>query len=297
VSIFKETYFCGECKKVVKTLEELLFVENDGQVGFCSEPCIENFYSPLVEKFEGSEKVFRSEKLLGDEDILEVIGHPVYMDQVLRRPDEVWCSRWQGGERVYSFINHLDDEKFGKFTMMVICLVYDNQPSFIISASATRSQTMVKEYQWGKKVKNLKDYHSSSEVNEKKKHIEIDEQMMMEVEGKKSAYLASLLEERSPADIPVESFGLYDQYFEPTMMSPDEIYSHKDREGDTIYTYIKAHDREGVSFYFFIVCLRLKEGIEENTDALVPIVSFPSVDGEMYRLYKKGDLVSGNLKN
>jgi hypothetical protein len=81
------------------------------------------------------------------------------------------------------------------------------------------------------------------------------------------------------------------------MMDPDEIFKKNDDEGDIIYTYIKAHDREGVSFYYFIVCYRISEGDEANTDTLVPIISFPSVDGEMYRLYKDGELISGSLKN
>ena len=156
---------------------------------------------------------------------------------------------------------------------------------------------MIDNYRWGEKMKEPKSFHSNSEEGSKKDTIEIDENILQEVESKKSSYLAHLLEERSPADIPVESFSLYEAYFEPTMMDPDEIFSRKDEEGDVIYTYIKAHDREGVSFYYFIVCLRIEKGFEENKDALVPIISFPSVDGDIYRTYREGELISGNLKN
>jgi len=297
LSCFKPAFFCGECKKLSDSLEELLFVENDGQVGFCSEECIEKFYTPLVDHFEALEKKWRTDNGLLDEDILEVVGHPVFMDELLRRPSEVWRYELDGGDIIHSFIVDLDDPKYGKFSLMCLCLLYDNQPSFIISASATKSPLMLKNYQWGVLLKNIKDYHSSAEANENKGHIEIDESTMMELEGKKSRYLASLIEDRSPADIPIESFSLYEQYFEPTMMEPDEIFKKLDEEGDTIYTYIKAHDREGVSFYYFIVCYRIGEGNQANTDTLVPIVSFPSVDGEMYRLYKEGELISGSLKN
>lgn len=298
MSFFKEAYFCSECKKVFEKLEELLYVENEGQNGFCSESCIEKFYDPLVNHYEALEKTWRAGHSLLDEEILEVVGHPVYMDQLLRRPEEVYCHINEGGEALYSFIVSIEDDQFGNFWLMCLCLVYDNQPSFIISASATKEERMVANYRWGEKIKEPTQFHSDSERSESnKKQIEIDEQTMMEVEGKKSGYLASLIEDRSPADIPIESFGLYEEYFEPTMMSPDEIYSSTDKEGDTIYTYIKAHDREGVSFYYFIVCLRLQKGFQENTDALVPILSFPSVDGELYRTYRKGELISGSLKN
>ncbi|MCF8058453.1 MAG: hypothetical protein K9K67_04100 [Bacteriovoracaceae bacterium] len=297
MSFFEEAYFCSECKKLSKKLDELLFVENDGQNGFCSETCIEKFFEPLVNHFEELEKKWRSQHSLLDEEILEAVGHPVFMDQLLRRPDEVYLFIADGGEHYYSFIVEINDDKYGDFSMMCLCLTYDNQPSFIISASASKEDGMIDNYRWGKKIEDVKQFHSSSDVKDKKKHIEIDEQTLMEVEGKKSAYLAGLIEDRSPADIPIESFSLYEQYFEPTMMEPDEIYSSKDEEGDTIFTYIKAHDREGVSFYYFIVCLRIEEGFQENTDALVPIVSFPSVDGELYRTYRRGELISGNLKN
>lgn len=298
MSFFKEAYFCSECKKLVKDLEGLLFVENDGQNGFCSESCIEKFYEPLVLHYEELEKTWRSQHSLLDEEILEVVGHPVFMDQLLRRPEEVYHYVTEGGSSLYSFIVSISDDNYGDFYLMCLCLTYDNQPSFIISASATKEEGMVANYRWGDAVKNPKDFHSSSdEADSKKKHIEIDESTMMAVESKKGSYLAVLIEERSPADIPIESFGLYEGYFEPTMMNPDEIYSSVDEEGDTIYTYIKAHDREGVSFYYFIVCMRLEKGFEHNTDALVPIISFPSVDGELYRTYKKGELISGSLKN
>jgi len=297
LTFFREAFFCSQCKKVVDELEKLLFVENESPTGFCSESCIEKFYESLVDHYEELEKTWRASHSLLDEDILEVVGHPVFMDQLLRRPTEVYHYQGSGGDSLYSFICEISDGKFGEFYLMCLCLTYDNQPSFIISASATREDRMVQNYRWGEKVKKVEDFHSTSDEKNKKKEIEIDEQTMMDVENKKSVYLARLIEERSPADIPIESFSLYEQYFEPTMMNPDEIYSSKDDEGDTIYTYIKAHDREGVSFYYMILCYRLDTQYDKNTDALVPIVSFPTVDGDMYRLYKKGDLISGNLKN
>ena len=297
MSFFKEAFFCGQCKKVVHELEGLLYVENEGQVGFCSETCIEKFYSPWVDHFEGLEKEWRAKNHLAEEDILEVVGHPVFMDQLLRRPTEVYCKIFEGGEHIYAFIVKLNDDKYGAFTMACLCLVYDNQPSFILSATASREDRLIDNYRWGEKVKDVKNYHSTGESQEGKQTIEIDETSLQTVEQKKSSYLARLLEERSPADIPIESFNLYESFFEPTMMDPDEIYSHKDDEGDVIYTYIKAHDREGVSFYYFILCLRLQKQIEENKDALIPIISFPSVDGDIYRSYRKGDLISGSLKN
>ena len=298
MTIFSAVHFCSQCKKIVDSGEDLLFVEPTSTAGFCSEPCIENYYASLVDYFEKSEKTWRAEHGLLEEDVLEVVGRPSFMDQLLKRPEEIWKQDDVAGSSVYSYIISLNDKKYGDFSLMCLCFTYDYGPSFIISASATRSKELVEQYRWGQKIEDLTPYYNQiSTTDSPTESMEIDEQVLMELESKKSQYLATLIEERSPADIPIETFTLYESYFEPTMMEPDEIYRHNDEEGDTIYTYIKAHDREGVSFYYFIICATIKEGVDVNTDALYPILSFPSVDGEMYRLYQKGELVSGNLRS
>ncbi len=298
MSFFKPVQFCCQCKKVVPTTDDLLYVESDSIQGFCSESCIENFYSPLVDYFEEAEKKWRGEHNLLDEEVLEVVGRPSYMDKLLKKPHEIWVQEDVNGSPVYSFIRSFEDKKYGTFHLMCLCFTYDFGPSFIISASATSDLKLLENYRWGEKVEDLTPFYDQiSSTQDAVESIEIDEHVMMMLENKKSQYLATLIEERSPADIPIETFSLYEEYFEKTMMSPDEIYRHLDDEGDTIYTYIKAHDREGVSFYYFIICTRVKEGVDLNTDALYPILSFPSVDGEMYGLYQKGELISGNLRN
>lgn len=298
MSFFSSIQFCCQCKKIVPSTDDLLFVESDSTLGFCSEPCIENFYSPLVEYFEQEEKKWRGSNDLLEEDILEVVGRPAFMDKLLKKPHEIWVQEDVGGSPVYSFIRSFTDKKYGDFHLMCLCFTYDYGPSFIISASATKSAKLLENYRWGEKVEDLTPFYDQiSSTETPVESIEIDEHVMMLLENKKSHYLALLIEERSPADIPIESFMLYEDYFDKTMMAPDEIYRHLDDEGDTIYTYIKAHDREGVSFYYFIICSRVKEGADLNSDALYPILSFPSVDGEMYKLYQKGELISGNLRS
>jgi len=298
LSFFKPVQFCCQCKKIVSTTDELLYVESDSIQGFCSETCIENYFGPLVDYFEACEKQWREDNDLLDEDVLEIVGRPAFMDKLLKKPDEIWEEDDVNGSSVYSFIRSFDDKKYGQFYLMCLCFTYDNGPSFIISASATRQEKLLSNYRWGEKIEDISPFYDQiSSTQSPVDSIEIDEHVMMMLENKKSQYLANLIEQRSPADIPIETFMLYEEYFDKTMMEPDEIYRHVDDEGDTFYTYIKAHDREGVSFYYFIICTRVKEGVDLNTDALYPILSFPSVDGEMYGLYQKGELISGNLRN
>ncbi len=298
MSFFKSIQFCCQCKKIVESTDDLLFVESDSVLGFCSEACIENFYTPLVDYFEEEEKKWRAENALLEEEVLEVVGRPSYMDKLLKNPHEIWVQEDVGGSPVHSFIRKFEDKRYGTFYLMCLCFTYEYGPSFIISASATKSEKLLDNYRWGEAIEDLTPFYNQISSSESPTQtIEIDEHVMMMLENKKSQYLATLIEERSPADIPIETFILYEDYFEKTMTAPDEIYRHKDDEGDIIFTYIKAHDREGVSFYYFIICARVKEGADLSSDALYPILSFPSVDGEMYKLYQKGELVSGNLRS
>ena len=296
MTFFSGSYFCAECKKTSETFEDFLFVESEGQAGFCSEECIEKYYAPWVSHFEGQEKKWRIEHGLGEEPILDVVGQPSFMDQLMRRPSEVYCKVLEGGEHLYSFIKEITDKTHGRFHLMCLCLTYDYAPSFILCASATQDERLLKAYRWGKKREDLARFQREAAEGEGET-LSLDENILQDVERKKSISLAFLLEERKEADIPIESFPLYENYFEETMTGPDEIYARQDDEGDTLYTYIKACDREGVSFYYFIVCLRIQEGIEKNKDALIPIISFPSLDGETYRIYRQGNLVSGIVRS
>ena len=119
----------------------------------------------------------------------------------------------------------------------------------------------------------------------------------MAVENKKSLYIADMLEERSPRDIPFESFHLYDSYFEKTMCEPDEVYLNKDVEGDKVKVYIKACEREGVSFYYFVVCMEHTQNSNALKEGLIPILSFPTLDAKTYHRYRKGRQVAGGLKS
>jgi hypothetical protein len=295
LSFSPDIYFCHECKKDFTSSEELLFVEPATPIGFCGEQCIEKFYEPLVTYYDNKESQWRKEHQLEKEEVLDLVGKPFFMDELLSRPTEVYCFKNDFEQRFFSFIRELEDEKYGKFFMLATCFTIDHRPSFIIAATATCSPELAKQFRVGEKIENIGPFHKESKGEDEQ--VEIGEEILQLIELKKSQYLADLLEKRSPADIPFESFHLYDQFMESTMLDPDEIYSFKDREGDSIFTYIKAQDRDGISFFYFIVCMRVEKDWNQNVDALLPIITFPTLDGELYQEYKRGELVSGSLRN
>jgi len=287
-------YICSECKKKFKDIDELLFVEASTPIGFCSELCIEKHYRAFVEFYDELEERYRMENNVKDELVRELVDNSFFANEVLHRPDAVYYHVNDFSQHFYSFIKNMEDEKYGKFSLMAVCFTIENRPSFIISLSATTDPGLIDLYRFGEHVEDISLFQKS---NEKKEQVSIKEDILTQVEGKKSSYLATLLDKRSPADIPFEAFHLYENFVESTMMDADEILSKKDNEGDTIFTYIKAQDLNGVSFYHFILCMRLEKDWNDNTDAIIPIISFPTVDGELYKFYREGELISGSLKN
>jgi hypothetical protein len=263
-------------------------------MGFCGESCIEAFYKPLVNFYEEKEKKWRVDHNLKNEKVHELVGQSYFTNELLNRPSKVFCYNNGFDQRFFCFIREMEDEKYGTFYLAAVCFTIDHRPSFIIAMTATSSLELIKEFEFGEQIENVSPFHRSAQNQEQ---VEINEETLMQLENKKSHYLAELLELRSPADIPFESFHLYEQFMETTMMEPDEIYSKKDSDGDKIFTYIKAQDKDGISFYHFIICMRIEKDWNDNTDALLPVISFPTLDGELYKHYKEGDLVSGSLKN
>ncbi len=84
---------------------------------------------------------------------------------------------------------------------------------------------------------------------------------------------------------------MYQQFYRETLEKPDEIYRWTDSEGDELYSYIKVHDSKGISFYYIVIC------IGKLATQLLPVLSFPTLDPALYNAYKKGQLITGKLKN
>lgn len=292
-------YYCNHCKTFLDDLEDLLFVEEGTSKGFCSENCIEKFYQHLVDHFEENDKKIREELDLLDEDCLQFVGKPKLMEMVLSSPIEIWHTDNDLQEEYFCFIRKVTEKGVEPFFLIITCLVYDNKPSFILSATASRNEELLGHYRKEKKLDNkiISELSEDEDIEEGFQTVEIEEELLEAIELKKSQLLANLLEERSPSDIPFEKFNMYDTFIEDTLQNPDEVYKKKDDEGDVILTYIKAHELNGISFYYFCVCMKYEKGLKEGLETLLPIITFPSLDGEIYDIYKAGIKVTGALKN
>lgn len=290
-------YFCSHCKKPLHDIEDLLFVEEGSSRGFCGENCIENYYAPIVAWFEKSERELRSLMKIESEDCQTLVSDPSVMDKVLNKPDEIWRVQNELGEDTYTFIRTFNAEK--PFHVVVLCYLFERQPSFILLATCTRIPLLMEKFRRGDQVVNVDEFLSKGDLPSGAVDLELEAEALTAIEAKKSSFLARLLQDRSPADIPFEKFSLYENFFTSTLEDPDEIYTYEDDDGDDLFTYIKAYDQGGVSFYYFIVCVEFERDQESDgeTRRVIPLIAFPTLDGDLYRIYKSGKLISGNLKN
>ena len=264
--------------------DDLLMVEDGSPRVFCKEKCIEEFYSPLVHYYKQVERSIRNEYGLLQESCIGYASQPEYLEKAFTKPDEIWRLKNDLGEEVYSFMARMDG-----FSIIILCLVFDHRPSFVFLTTATADPRLIRDFQIGEKLKNIEDFHEKAK-NETGS-LEIDQDAISTLESKKSTLLAGLLERRLPTDIDFELFPVYQQFYRETLEKPDEIYRWTDNEGDELYSYIKVHDSKGISFYYIVIC------IGKLASQLLPVLSFPTLDPALYNAYKKGQLITGKLKN
>jgi hypothetical protein len=276
-------YYCNECKKIVENVSSLLFVEQGSNRGFCSEDCIEDFYSPLILFFES--EIIRQRKIFDivDEDIITEYEDDFFVEELSRNPDEVYCLVNELKEETYLYFKRRKD-----FFIMMICTRFNNEPSYIFSITKSINQKFINEFKVGLKV-NLENSKEEIEIEEDIAFLEL-------LENKKSSLLAELLSCRSENDIPFEMFNNFEISFEETLENPDEIYELKDREGDFVFHYLKSFMDQKIGSFFYII-VGLKKIIGQSDINVYPILTFPTKDLDLYKKFRAGTKVLSVIKN
>ncbi|RLA65865.1 MAG: hypothetical protein DRQ88_04220 [Epsilonproteobacteria bacterium] len=283
----KDYYFCNKCGTIFEQSADVLFVEDDSTRGFCSESCIEEFFRPMVRVFEKIEESLRNEYSLDEEESLKYLESSAYLEKLLKEPEEVWLHKNDFGEKYYFIISTFKDQKGEVFYLASICLFYQSRPSFLFLVTATSSEKLISEFRVGTKLNDR--LPMGANLNDSK-----EAEIVKTIERKKSFILAELLRLRENSDISFYEFSEFESYIDPTIDGPDEVFSFIDEAGDKIQTFIKAFDNDQGAFFYFVTCLKLNR---KSEDGLVPIFSFPSRDGNIYRKFSQGNRVSGNLKS
>ena len=298
----KKIYFCTECKKRLKDVEEILFIEDNSTRGFCSEKCILSFYRLYMKVFQEEELKLRSVYSLGvDEKLLTPSEEEHFIHEALYSPHEIWQDTSELSEVYYTHI--LELELNGPVFVILICSYFESTPSFIYHKLITRSEKLVENYRVGDSLdfatNQDQDRHQDSEQEtsyETDSEIELPAELIEQMELKKSQLLAELLEARTLADIDFEEFIDYEKFLTSTLETPDEVFEKTDDEGEVIATFIKSFKEDHFCFYYVAICWKCHvDGI--NDLVLVPILSFPSTDNDLYQDYAVGDKTLGQVKN
>ncbi|EQC49332.1 hypothetical protein M899_1651 [Bacteriovorax sp. BSW11_IV] len=286
-------YHCHHCKKILKEIGDLLFVESNSNRSFCSEKCIEKYFAPISEHYQKIVSTLRKDLHLENELVLSFSDDVHFMNKTCSRPDEIWRLDNKLGDEVFTLITkHTND--VGDFYHIVMCTLFDKSPAYIFMAQATSSEHLVTQFRIGSKIENVEEYLASNAQEVDLSDYGVDEEMLNELDVKKSSMLAELMVMQLPSDIQFEQFHLYEEYFEPTLSNPDQVYRFKDNDGDTMFSHIKAHEKNGISFYYIIVLLGFKRN-DGAGDSLLPVMSFPTLDGQVCQKYRRGELIRGNM--
>lgn len=294
MSIKEKIYFCSNCKKIFNDIDSLLFVESKSSRGFCSEKCIESFFNHVVLYYESVDRKIRDKFGLLNERCLSHAGDPKYIEQVLRNPDEIWMDSNSLNEDYYSLISKVEEDD-GPVYFIILCFMYNKRPSFIILTTVTKDVDFVNEFRVGNSMDTSEYKDTSDEIG--MESLQLDPEIITGLENKKSILIAELLQDRNDKDVPFEEFYLYEEVYQATLETPDEVYWRQDDDGDILYTYIKSHERDGIAYYYFVICMKVAAEWKGMHETLLPVLSFPSTESDIYKKYRLGEIVSGITMN
>lgn len=289
-------YHCIQCKKIVNSIEDLLFIQTGHLSGMCSEECIERYFSPLAINL--NTEIINLKNSLNDlnEKLSELMTHEENLNQILTEPDELWMHKVADGLDRFVLIKEIKIGEHQPFTAVCICHIFNGSPSYIYHVSACTNREFLKSVKVGEKISNVEEYifsHGGSVYIDPN----ISPEMEKYIEQKKSLLLASHLQIHKETDIGLEQYHLYDKFNEETILDPDEHYHMLDEEDDSLDVFIKSFDENGTSFFYILVCHIQEQESEEEGLICLPILSFPTVDSDLCAYYRQGEMLEGPIKN
>ncbi len=131
---FEKKYFCTNCRQEVSALNELYFIEEDSQKGFCGEMCIEKYYLPVVEQLEKNDENIKNRDTFHTGEFDHLNNNNDVVERIFSEPDEVYFQKNEVGETLYFFIKNF--QKVIEAYQSVICII-KNQVLSIFALSQT----------------------------------------------------------------------------------------------------------------------------------------------------------------
>jgi hypothetical protein len=308
--VVKNLFFCENCREKLNDIQEIHYIEENSDRGFCGETCILEFYRPYMEAFEQEEASFRSMLGLPAEEVtIEILALDKYLSLTLEQPGEIWEFETAINQHFYTHILSFQHGEEVYYKVLMTAYI-EGSPSFVYYRLVTQSKELVDMYRREfqveiSEVEVIGQHRNSALAGEldevsdglNQEQLSLASDLIEEIELKKSSLLAQMLTNRSVGDIELEEFPSYDEYLEQTLQDPDEVYEFEDEAGDLLHTCIKSYQIGNVPFFYILLAMPYKSKTESGESALIPILGFPSIDNELYPKYAIGKRVDKNLKN
>ncbi len=273
----EKLYWCSYCAKQAKNLHEFLKVDEVPARIFCCEECALSFYSPLIGHIKEEEKKVRAELALRESNLEGRHFEASLVEDAMASADEQWFFNFNDFDKIHFFL-----KKQNNYFMLVAGITVENEVAMILHVTATQSEALIKHF----KQTQQKKSEQFSREDESMLQNQLAPELMDKIGNKKSVLLATLLENRSEEDIPFEQYHHYDDFLMQTLQEPEELYEYVDDENDRIMVFIKNFAKGTGAFFYLAICLK-----DESTGKgmALPILAFPTVDGNLIQLYKQGE--------
>lgn len=281
----KKFYFCHECKKMLRSSQFLISLEQYPNHYYCSKSCCEDFLYSLKGQWKNYLKNILMEENIDEEEVS--LLNPSEVEITLKNPDHIYSIKNEFEEEVIVVI------KEHNYLYHLIIAVFDNHNLLetLLNVKTAHSE-LLNAFSFGQKITQsafVQKYYDVQKEERGQKEAALLEEFIETLENKKSTMLAELLGLVSANDIQIEDYAFYEPYFNQALNYPDEIFELKDKEGDLLNYLISSHsDKTGKIFFYVICALKKKNGNEER---LFPVLGFPTRDHHLLSFYRKGKKV------
>lgn len=286
---------CAECGTDLRTAEKALFVEEEVGRVFCSEPCISNYFGSDIERMEKEYLKLKSNDDLpaGERKKLEHLRWVT-----LQEPDEVWREKTLSGDQRYTLIAEFSPRKEPVWCLC-LCLFLRGEPSFLYLALVTQDPELVDHYRRGERVEweSLRDkarpetrggeLRGAVDSADEAGNAEQRSASLAEPFTHEEMLRAAASRSRSDQDISSQEFSQYQAYLEPTLETPDEVWSiaQPNSESDLLIYHFIKQIRSGDSTLWYVI---VAQETDTEEDQLEILDAFPTRDPQLVEQFRRG---------
>jgi hypothetical protein len=167
------------------------------------------------------------------------------------------------------------------------------EPSFLFIAFPSQSPSLVNHFRKGERLEE--GLESSEAVPTEFSHEHLDG-LAQDGWSPEESLRAEISQARSPEDIPLAEFPLYESFLEPTLQAPKELWSYVPAGDEArVYHFIRSFEEAGKRLWYVAIARESTEGPEgeefemESDEHLELLDYFPTRDAELVDRLRVGE--------